>query len=266
VVARPLTGRRRHVLAGIVTAAATLAASGVLLGLSPAAHATGADNDTVLAHLNALRERHGLHALVESSDLMSIAAAHSVAMSKTEGIFHNPDLTSEVANWEVLGENVGMGGSASDIDVAFDNSPDHYANEVGAAYTQVGIGTASDSRGYLYITVDFRKPMYVATPAPAKAPVKAPVLRPAKPTPVTVLARKALTRSLGTGESAAAQRLADRLAAQRADVAEQAAVDRARQARVAAVRAAAADQTAGTGSDPVGRALSFSRTLTALAG
>ncbi len=262
---RPVTGRRRHVLSGLVTAAATLAASGVLLGLSPAAHATGADNGTVLAHLNALRVSHGLRPLVESSDLMSIAAAHSAAMSRSGTIYHNPDLTTEVANWEVVGENVGMGPSAAAIDTAFDHSPEHYANEISSAYTQVGIGTASDSRGYLYITVDFRKPLYASTPAPA--PKKA---APKPPThvvsPVTVLTHTGSATEATAGRRAASARLAAaREAAARAAAAQQAAAA-AQRDRVAAVRASAAGEAAGSSSDPLGRALSFSRTLTALAG
>ena len=273
MVARPVTGRRRRALAGLVTAAATLAASGVLLGLSPAAHATSADNSSVLAHLNALRARHGLGALVESSDLMSIAATHSAAMAKSEGIYHNPDLTSEVSNWEVLGENVGMGGSAAAIDTAFDNSPEHYANEVSSAYTQVGIGTASDSRGYLYITVDFRKPMHASTPAPSKAPAPAPVKAPTRAAPRPVLIRSGTPAGSTAGRRTAAKRLsaadaasARQTAALRVAAANQAKAVAAQRARVAAVRAAAARQATGTGDDPVGRALSFSRTLTALAG
>lgn len=180
----PLTDarRRRTVRPSRILALtiATVVGGCALVGMSPSAHADGSDNAGFLAHLNALRASHGLPGLVVSSDLASIASAHSQQMMQQQTIFHNPWLTSQVSNWQVLGENVGMGPSVAAIDTAFDNSPEHYANEVNSSYTQVGIGTAWDNRGYLYVTIDFRKPM--SAPAPAPRP-PAPAPRPPAPQP-----------------------------------------------------------------------------------
>ncbi len=174
----PTTRRQRVLVAGAVVA---VAAGASVVGLAPTARASSSDNYTVLGHLNALRAAHGLHGLALSGDLNAIAAGHSAAMERAESLFHNPNLTSQVTNWRVVGENVGMGPTAAAIDTAFDHSPEHYANEVNPAYTQVGIGTARDNRGYLYITVDFRDPMN-APVAPAR-PVSHPAPRPVHTTP-----------------------------------------------------------------------------------
>lgn len=246
---------RRRTVAGLVTVAATLAASALLTGLAPAAHATSADNGTVLGHLNALRAAHGLPGLTESSDLMSIAAAHSATMAREHDLFHNPSLTSEVANWQVLGENVGMGPNAVGIDEAFDHSPDHYANEVNTAYTQVGIGTATSSDGYLWITVDFRKPMYASAPStPSRAVTHQP--------PTTVSPRHVGATRTTAATSAAASRAAAAHAA--AAAREQRAAQQ--RARVAAVRRSAAALHPLGGTDPLAQAVDFSRTLTSMAG
>lgn len=53
---------------------------------------------------------------------------------------------------------MGEGPSVEDIDNAFDNSPDHYPNEVNASYAQVGIGSVMAANGQVYLTVDFREP------------------------------------------------------------------------------------------------------------
>lgn len=238
--------------------------------MAPGAQASGSDNAAFLSHLNSLRAAHGLRSLAVASDLASIASQHSAAMEAKQTIFHNASLTSEVQNWQVLGENVGMGGTVAAIDTAFDNSPEHYANEVNASYTQVGIGTARDSRGYLYVTLDFRKPESSAPaprpPAPkpvVKAPavhapaVPAPVVRPpaARPpssTPQTV-ARQATTPT----ESAPVTARAVTPAAPQSNAS----------ATAAAVATAAARQAptivpvTATGNDPVASALAFSNLL-----
>lgn len=267
-------------------ALAVVVAGGLLVGLAPAAaHASGADDGAFLAHLNALRSSHGLRQLVETGDLNAVAAAHSRAMAGQQTIFHNASLTNVVANWQVLGENVGMGPSAAAIDTAFDHSPEHYANEVNPAYTQVGIGTASDSRGYLYVTLDFRKPM-VGAPAPApvrppsKPPVQAPVKAPAKAVPPPVrpaappvtLAHQGAARRGSTPAPDTAQ--ADSV--RRAAAAQAARAATAAAARAAAAQAATRSATAARAArlahplpraaagDPLAQALIFPRALAAL--
>lgn len=153
-----------------LAAALAVAAMAGLVALAPAAGASVSDEYAFLAHLNGLRAAHGLPGLAMSADLTAIARQHSNAMMAQQTIFHNANLQSEVSNWQVLGENVGMGPSVSAIDQAFDNSPEHYANEVNPYYTQVGIGSVTDSRGEIFVTLDFREPMYSGAASSAPAP------------------------------------------------------------------------------------------------
>lgn len=264
------SSRTRRASLALATAAATLLTGGVVVGLAPAAQASGSDNAAFLSHLNSLRAAHGLHTLALASDLTSIATQHSGAMMARQTIFHNASLTSEVRNWQVLGENVGMGGSASAIDTAFDHSPEHYANEVNAAYTQVGIGTARDNRGYLYVTLDFRKPMGSPAPAPAPRPVaKAPVVHaPAVHVPVArppaATSPASSPRKTVAPQPAAAPRVAVPAAAKSpATAAVPAATPPVAAATVARQAPTVVPATA-TGGDPVAAALAFSRFLAGL--
>lgn len=265
--------RRARASLALATAAATLLCGGAVVGLAPAAHADGSDNAAFLAHLNGLRAAHGLPGLALTSDLTAIATAHSAAMMVRQTIFHNASLTSEVSNWQVLGENVGMGGSAASIDTAFDNSPEHYANEVSSAYTQVGIGTARDTRGYLYVTLDFRKPMGAAPaprppapkpPAPVvKAPAPRPIVKAATPRPPA----SSTTRQTVTHPAAPAgtPKTAGTPAAPPAPTpATTAPASAATAAAMAAREAPTVLPVVPTGSDPVAKALAFSRLLAQL--
>jgi hypothetical protein len=94
----------------------------------------------------------------------------------------------------MVGENVGMGGSASSIHQAFMNSAPHRANILDHDFTQVGIGTAYDDKGVLYITQVFRKPMGSTAPAPAPRPTYAPRPKPVyRSTTTTPVARTTAT-------------------------------------------------------------------------
>ncbi|MDQ3422805.1 MAG: CAP domain-containing protein, partial [Actinomycetota bacterium] len=137
----------------------------LLLVPSTAASAAGEEGDFV-NRLNALRTSRGLAPLAVYGDLTSIARAHSQRMGEQNSLYHNPNLTTEVTNWQSVGENVGYGGSVVDIQNAFVASPPHLANQVNTTYTQVGIGTWVAPTGRIWVTQVFRKPL-VANPLPA---------------------------------------------------------------------------------------------------
>src|SRR4051812_46188065 len=92
------------------------------------------------------------------SDLNSVAQGWADHMAAAGLLSHNPALTSQVANWQTVGENVGEGPDVPSLDTAFWNSPGHRANVLDTSYSDVGIGSTW-SDGVLWITVDFRKPM-----------------------------------------------------------------------------------------------------------
>lgn len=148
--------------------AATAVAVGVLAIAAPAAHASTEESQfTQLA--NQERGKRGLRSYSVASDLVAVARRHAQKMAASGTIYHNPNLGSDVSGWQAVGENVGMGGSASSIHGAFMNSTAHRANILDTDFTQVGMGTARDSKGVLYVTQVFRKPSGSA-PAPAPAP------------------------------------------------------------------------------------------------
>ncbi|HVF04377.1 MAG TPA: CAP domain-containing protein [Frankiaceae bacterium] len=151
--------------------AATALALGALAVVAPAAHASTAESQfTTLA--NNERAKRGLRSYSVAGDLVTVARRHAARMAASGSIYHNPKLGSEVSGWQAVGENVGMGGSASAIHQAFMNSAPHRANILDGDFTQVGMGTAYDSKGVLYITQVFRKPMGSTTAPPPPAPRK----------------------------------------------------------------------------------------------
>lgn len=157
-----------------VLAATAVAATAFTLA-APAAHASTEESQFV-SLTNSARANNGLHAYSTASDLIALARRHSQEMAAKHTIYHNPNLASDVSGWQAVGENVGMGGSAASIHNAFMNSPAHRANILDHDFTQVGIGTAYDDKGVLYVTEVFRQPSgSTAAPAPAPAPAPRPV-------------------------------------------------------------------------------------------
>src|SRR3954469_5159273 len=113
-----------------------------------------------IAKMNAARQSAGMAPYAVASDLSSIARQHSAEMASRQSLYHNPSLTSDVQNWRAVGENVGEGPTVSDIHTAFMNSPEHRANILDHDFTQVGVGVVVDKHGIIWVTENFRKPMY----------------------------------------------------------------------------------------------------------
>ena len=141
-----------------VASALGVTSVGGALALAAPAHATTSDASAYLARLNAERVNHGLPALTMRTDLNAVAQGWADHMAAAGLLSHNPNLTSQVANWQTVGENVGEGPDVPTLDTAFWNSPAHRANILDSSYKDIGIGTTF-ADGILWITVDFRKPM-----------------------------------------------------------------------------------------------------------
>ncbi|KAJ2041737.1 hypothetical protein H4S04_003382 [Coemansia sp. S16] len=113
----------------------------------------------MLSQVNAVRARAGKAALTLSSQLNSVAQAHSQYMSSTRDMTHsNPggSLGTRVGaagiKWNGAAENIAWNQkTVSQVMDAWTKSPGHYANMVGD-YTSVGFGEAN-----LYWTQDFVK-------------------------------------------------------------------------------------------------------------
>lgn len=118
----------------------------------------GPGEGTMFASINSARSSNGLVPLESHSTLVSYSRRHSEEMLATDSIYHSSssELTSLVSGWKRIGENVGRGPDASAIFNAFMGSSGHRANILGD-FTHMGVGTAEDPDGVLYVTIVFMK-------------------------------------------------------------------------------------------------------------
>jgi hypothetical protein len=229
-------GAPRRALARVLVTALLASVAGTVgaVAAPTAALASSASLESqFVAKMNAARQAAGLRPYAVYSDLTSVARSHSQQMASQQRLYHNPNLTSDVQNWQAVGENVGEGPTVSDIHTAFMNSPEHRANILDHDFTQVGVGVSVDKNGIIWVTEDFRQPMHStsttttktttthkatttssapvrhATVAshPAVAPTQAPAARPTSRPAVTVTppaVLKARLKALRTAAAAAA--------------------------------------------------------------
>jgi len=136
---------------------------------APVASADSTSNAQFVSYTNSARSQHGLRSYAVSSDLSSIANRWAAHMAANRTLEHNPYASSEVCCWRAMGENVGVGGTVSQIQQAFMASAPHRANILSSTYTEIGVGTARGSDGQLYVDELFRLPTSGAAPR-ASAP------------------------------------------------------------------------------------------------
>jgi uncharacterized protein YkwD len=123
--------------------------------------------------INSERADAGLPALKVSSDLTDLGREHSAVMSSTTDLHHNPDLATDVKNWQRVAENVGVGGSHASLHRAFMDSPGHRANILDDRVTQIGVGVRITD-GRIWVTQVFRLPYSEPEPEPAPKPKPKP--------------------------------------------------------------------------------------------
>jgi hypothetical protein len=152
---------------------ATILLSGLVIFAGISTATAWADTPSVdqaeaqfVARLNSERTSRGLAPLAVAGDMAAIARQHSADMAAAGHPYHDPNIRSEVQNWQVLGDNVGSGASVDNIHAGFMNSQIHRDEILEPRYTQVGVG------GYwagnvLYVTEIFRLPQSRAAAAPA---------------------------------------------------------------------------------------------------
>lgn len=139
----------------------------LLLATSGPALASGDPAAALRAHVNAERSARGLAPLASAADLRSVALDHSRSMAASGDLHHNPSLGSDVTNWRVVAENVGVGADPDDLHREFMQSSTHAANILDGRVTQVGVGVVR-ADGLLWVTQVFRQPM--GAPAPSSTP------------------------------------------------------------------------------------------------
>ena len=158
-------GRRAvaRVFAAVLLASAVTTTVAAVAPAAALADSTYTMESQFVAKMNAARQAAGLRPYSVASDLTSVARQHSAQMAAKQSLYHNPNLTSDVQNWQAVGENVGEGPTVSDIHDAFMHSPEHKANILDHDFTQVGVGVSVDKNGIVWVTEDFRQPMRSAS-------------------------------------------------------------------------------------------------------
>ena len=135
---------------------AVIAMLTAVMAVSPAAHA-GPGEGSFFTQTNNSRAQARLRGYVSKADLVEVARRHAARMAAQKRIWHNPNLGREVSGWRAVGENVGMGPDVTPIHNAFMKSASHRANILDRGFTEVGMGTARDSNGRLYVVQVFRQ-------------------------------------------------------------------------------------------------------------
>ena len=141
--------------------ASTLAVA-VLLTLfgaaNPAAASPASDESTFLTLMNQARTRAGLPAMISDGTLAGTSRSWSSHMASRGQISHDPNLANVASMvepaWRSVGENVGVGYSASSLHDAFMNSAGHRANVMSSKFNRVGIGVVH-AGGRIWVTVRF---------------------------------------------------------------------------------------------------------------
>ncbi len=108
--------------------------------------------------VNADRTARGLKAYVVSPTLSAIAEQQAQRMANQRRLFHNPNLTTDVKNWQAVGENVAYTSTVPRAHSLLMNSPPHRANLLNTTFTQIGVGVVKDSGGTVWVVEVFRKP------------------------------------------------------------------------------------------------------------
>ena len=137
---------------------------------------TGEAEATLTADINQERTSRGLGALAVAPDLVAYAERHSADMAAAGRPYHDPNIQSNVQNWQEMGDNVGSGPDADHLHQGFMNSQVHRDEILKPVFTEVGVGCYW-AGNVLYVTEVFRLPEQAAA---------APVRR-ATPTPVRVV-------------------------------------------------------------------------------
>ena len=172
----------------LVVLVVALFVSSLGLVLAPPAGAAQADPAAAeadfVAKINALRASKGLRQLEVHPELVALGRSWAAEMAKVDRISHNPNLATAVkADWQKLGENVGVGMTTDKLHQAFIDSPTHYKNLVDPDWTHLGIGVVLGRDGAIFTAHQFME-LRVSTPTapPTTAAPRPTTTRP----PVTI--------------------------------------------------------------------------------
>jgi hypothetical protein len=210
---------------------------------------------------NSARISAGLPALTINAQLTAVAQAWANHLAAAGALSHNPQLRTQVTDWNVLGENVGVAGDIPTVQAAFMASAPHKANILNTSYTQMGVASATSIYAgcgcqVLWVVIDFRRPMTVSTVAPVKPVTVKPAAQ-----PVTKVAVKHVTAA--APKTAVAPKVTTHVTVATPVAASVPSVTPSATALQSNLAASTTPNTA-AGSDPVGRMLNFATVVSQL--
>ena len=187
----------------------------VAIGLLPTTAAWAdrdSDETSFVTQINALRTAQGVAPLRVDAGLTAKARTWAQTMADKNTIWHSQLSEGITADWQKLGENVGMGGNVDGLHVAFVNSPHHYENLVDPDFDSIGIGVVRTGNT-LFVAEEFMQmrtarpasPVAVTVPTrvtafpkapPVKAAKKAPAPKPVKVKPVKAVKVKVKAKAV----------------------------------------------------------------------
>jgi len=138
----------------ILLTLAALTATG-LLPMTAAFADSPSDEAAFVARINSLRASKGLPGLGVDAGLTGKARAWAQTMADKNTIWHSVLSDGITADWQRLGENVGMGGSVEGLGTAFVNSPHHYDNLVDPNFGSIGLGVVRGADGVIFVAEEF---------------------------------------------------------------------------------------------------------------
>jgi uncharacterized protein YkwD len=192
---------------GIVAVLAFVAAA--LLTVVPARALAGPNEGDFFGAANAARSGAGLPAYSYAGDLAAVARAQAERMAASGQLYHNPDLGGAISNWQELAENVGTGTDWQTIQQALMDSADHRAAILDSGYTQMGVGTAVDKNGTLWVSEVFRMPAGATATAPSSGSSGSTTTGPVSGTDVNVAPAPSPTQILREKIRTAREKVSD---------------------------------------------------------
>ncbi|MDQ3964112.1 MAG: CAP domain-containing protein [Actinomycetota bacterium] len=100
----------------------------------------------LMRRINRVRSRHGLGRLDGDRQLAYVARKHANSMAASRGVWHDPNVGSEVTRWRRLGQNTGRGRSCKSLTRSFMNSHAHRSHILGRfRHFAVGVKRAGGS-------------------------------------------------------------------------------------------------------------------------
>jgi uncharacterized protein YkwD len=179
---------RRTAILAVAAVAITLAGPVLRASASQAS-----DEASSRSLVNQARTSAGLASLAPSAGLDKVARAQAARMADRDAIYHNENLKAEAdaagVNWQLIGENVGVGPDVQAVHNAFMSSPGHKSNVVYKTYNAIGVGIVTGKDGSIFVAHVFAEippaatqPSVAASPqAAAPKAVVAPI--PSQPAP-----------------------------------------------------------------------------------